>query len=85
MSKTQSRTLIKRLFTSAMAKTLGHIATDTLLTLTLLLALSVVHFALKYTEASLDFKLLFTSIHEWISLGTYMLLAAKGFFRIVRA
>jgi len=74
-----------RVAESSFGRTLAHIAVDALLTLALLLALSVVHLALDYTAASREFKSLFSRIHEYVFLGTYLLLAVKGLVRIMRS
>jgi hypothetical protein len=65
-------------------ETLVEIGLDTVKTVALLAALTLVHAALDYTNASEDFKSLFTRIHESILLLTYILLATKSILRMVR-
>ena len=69
---------------STTAKKLVVIASDALITLVLLGALSLVHLALNYTPVTEDFKALFGSVHEKVVLGTYLLLAGKGLLRIAK-
>ena len=57
---------------------------DTMVTVVLLAALSLVHATLAYAHASESFKALFTSVHETVLLATYALLAAKSALRLLR-
>ena len=74
----------QRFKSSSLAHTLGHVAADAIVTAALLAALSAVHYVLYVSLVSKEFKHLFGEIHEYVFLGTYLLLAAKGMYRIAR-
>jgi hypothetical protein len=76
--------LVLKVLASNTAKILGHIAKDTITTVSLLAALSVIHFGTKYTPASPEFIAAFTTVHEYCFLGTYLLLALKSLIRLAR-
>jgi hypothetical protein len=69
---------------SQTAGIIGHIALDVIKTAALLASLSIVHWVAEYSLASEQFKALFLTIHDSISLGLYLLLAWKGMLRLAR-
>ena len=65
-------------------ETVKEIGLDTIKTVTLLAALSLVHATLTYTHATDSFKALFTTVHESVLLATYILLAVKSILRMAK-
>jgi hypothetical protein len=57
---------------------------DLLIMLALLLALALMHQVTKYIPASPSFHRNFAVLHEWVTLFTYGIGAAKGLWRLIR-
>jgi hypothetical protein len=75
---------VAKVFATDTVKMLGLIARDTVLVMSLLGALSVIHFGLRYTGATSGFLAVFTTVHEYFVLGTYVLLALKSLMHIAK-
>lgn len=65
--------------------TILHIVEDFLLTAVLLLSLIGIHSLLRLADVRPEFKELFETIHEWVFMANYLLLALKGIVRLATA
>ena len=84
MTDSDEQRLFANVARSRTWQTIIGIALDLAVTLVLLAALSMVHYALGFTAATDNFKQWFTQVHEISFLGMYVLVAFKGLIRIYR-
>jgi hypothetical protein len=75
---------VAKVLATETVKIFGLIARDTVLVMSLLGALTVIHFGLRYTGATPGFLAVFTTVHEYFVLGTYVLLAMKSMMHIAK-
>ncbi len=76
---------LREIFQSRTLVTALHIVGDFFLTAVLLFSLVGIHSLLELTDFRPQFKELFGTIHEWIFMVNYLLLAAKGIVRLATA
>jgi hypothetical protein len=74
--------LLRRLLGTRTFATVREIFRDAIQIISLLAALSAVRYALDYAHIGESFKELFSTVHEHVLLGVYLLLALKSAYRI---
>lgn len=78
------RELLRAAWQTRLARVVGHILEDLIITLVLLGSLTLVHLYLEYASASETFKTYFGRTHESVVFISYGNLALKSMIRLWR-
>jgi hypothetical protein len=84
MFRGRATVLVSKVLASRTAQVVGHFAQDSIVTMSLVGTLTVFHYAMRYTPARAEFIATFTTVHEYVVLGSYGLLALKSLLRLAR-
>ena len=76
--------LISKVLASDTARIVGQIGKETIVVMTALASLAVVHYGIRYTGAAPEVQGLFTSFHQGCFLAAYVLLAARSLQKLVK-